>query len=221
MTWNSTWPINTLSVKANQVPGNQNTVYIETNMGNSVVGTNTVTTRDHFWNVDANLDGRHRFIQSPAFTEGGNPADPVVGTSMDGVIFIKQIKDTVQGFYRNNPTGSNTEVYQFIPAYRTGTVTISGSTWKDIGNPMQQNVYGEIYLYQNIDKSKIQKGYFSTSTTTAKAYSIRNKETDTSNTYYLELRNDQSNNLTLNIRLGDRGPINDGIWNWKLIYWAQ
>ena len=87
---------------------NQNTTYIETTMGNSAVGTNGVTTRDHFWNVGSNEDGRHRFIQSPAFTVGGLPADPVLGTGMDSVAFSKLLTVTesvaqqdIQPFFRN------------------------------------------------------------------------------------------------------------------------
>ena len=89
MAWSSTAPLGTVSVKANKAILGDNTTYIETTMGNSVVGSNAVTTRDHFWNVDANLDGRHRFIQSPAFTVGAVPADPVIGTGMDGVFYLK------------------------------------------------------------------------------------------------------------------------------------
>lgn len=108
MPWNSTSPIGSISVKANRTTMNQNTTYTETTMGNSAIGTNTVTTRDHFWNVGANEDGRHRFIQSPAFTVGGLPTDPVVGIGMDGVSFIKLLtaiqstaQQDVQPFYRN------------------------------------------------------------------------------------------------------------------------
>lgn len=108
MTWHSTFPLGTVSVKANRPIGQDNTTYIETTMGNSIIGTNGVTTRDHFWNVGANEDGRHRWIQSPAFTVGGLPADANIGTAMDGVLWYKLLSSTVstaqqdvQPFYRN------------------------------------------------------------------------------------------------------------------------
>ena len=105
MPWNSTWPVGSISVKANRVVGQQNTTYIETTMGNSIVGTNTTATRDHFWNVGTNEDGRHRFIQSPKFTVGGNPADPVLGTGMDGVRYIKSDGLTPARVVGSGPTG--------------------------------------------------------------------------------------------------------------------
>lgn len=108
MPWNSLVPLGTVSVKANKAIGQQNTTYIETTMGNDVIGTNAVTTRDHFWDVGANEDGRHRFVQSPDFTVGGNPADPVIGTGMDVVYYSKLLSSTastaqqdVQAFFKN------------------------------------------------------------------------------------------------------------------------
>jgi len=108
MPWNSTAPVGSISVKANRTILQQNTTYIETTMGTSIVGTNTVTTRDHFWNVGSDEDGRHRFMQSPAFTVGGLPVDPVVGTGMDSVMYSKLklaaeavAQQDVQPFFRN------------------------------------------------------------------------------------------------------------------------
>lgn len=108
MPWNPVWPIGNLSVKANETPGTQNTAYIETTMGNTAVGTQDDTTRDHFWNVGSFEDGRHRYVCSPAFTIGGNPADPVIGDQMDGVSYIRfktaaesTAQQDVQPFFQN------------------------------------------------------------------------------------------------------------------------
>ncbi len=108
MAWHSTAPVGSQSVKANRTILQDNTTYTEVTMGNSVVGTNAVTTRDHFWNVGANEDGRHRFIQSPGFTVGGLPTDPVIGTGMDSVDYSKlklvaesAAQQDVQPFFRN------------------------------------------------------------------------------------------------------------------------
>lgn len=54
MTWNSVWPDGTVSVKANETPGRQNTTYIETN-----------SQKDHYWAEDANNDGHHKKIEMP------------------------------------------------------------------------------------------------------------------------------------------------------------
>lgn len=108
MPWNSTFPLGSVSVKANKLIGNQNTTYIENTMGKEIVGTNTVTTRDHFWNVGSDEDGRHRFMQSPAFTVATLPEDPVLGTGMDAVWYAKLklvaesvSQQDVQPFFKN------------------------------------------------------------------------------------------------------------------------
>ena len=67
MPWNPISPDGTLSVKANRAPMRENTTYIQETMGNMAIGDNTTSTRDHFWNVDDDFDGRHRFIQSNEF----------------------------------------------------------------------------------------------------------------------------------------------------------
>ena len=54
MTWNSTWPIGTISVKDNRATGAENTAYIET--------TEKV---DHFWNESAPNDGKHKKVTLP------------------------------------------------------------------------------------------------------------------------------------------------------------
>jgi hypothetical protein len=130
MPWNSTFPLGSVSVRSNETIGQQNTTYTEVTMGNSIVGTNTVTTRDHFWNVGANQDGRHRFIQSPGFTVGALPTDPVIGTGMDGVSFFKLLtaiqstaQQDVQPFYRNT-----TQVMQLLGIRAMGVFTGSSST---------------------------------------------------------------------------------------------
>lgn len=143
MVWNSDWPVGTSSVKANQVTGNQNTVYIETTMGNDVVGTNNNTVRDHFWDVDATLDGRHRFIQSVGFTEGGNPANPVLGDSMDTLLYPKTTNGSVQWFHKN--IDADTNIYQVTPNQLTSTVVLTSSYATVVAVPA--NVWGEIFMY--------------------------------------------------------------------------
>jgi len=109
MPWNAIWPIGTISVRANRTTGNQNTAYIGTTMGDAAVGSNAVTTTDHFWNVSADLDGHHRFMKCAAFTVGGLPADPVSNNAfIQGIYYAKTktvaestVQQDTQCFYRN------------------------------------------------------------------------------------------------------------------------
>lgn len=220
MPWNSTWPIGSVSVKANRTAGQQNTTYIETTMGNSVVGTNTNATRDHFWNVGSNEDGRHRFVQSPAFTVGTNPTDPVIGTGMDTVLYAKTTNGRVQWFHRNAAG-----IYQFIPAFITGTVNISGDgsgDWKNLTS-VPANVYGQLLMYHNSagKQAYIQSGYFSSDATTVKAFSNRIKVTNESDDYLIQYRNDTTGSLTIQARRGVLGSGFDGSWTYLITYWAK
>lgn len=109
MTWSTTAPLGTVSVKANKSIIGDNFTYIRAKMGSTAADTtNDDTIRDHFWDVSTNFDGRHRFINSPAYTIGGIPADPVLGAGMDGVSYIKLLTSTqstaqqdTQPFFRN------------------------------------------------------------------------------------------------------------------------
>ncbi len=99
MTWSSLWPDPALSVKANQPAGALNTTYIENTLGNVANGSaNSTATKDHFWNVAANFDGRHRYINSPAYTTSSpGVTDPVIGAGMDCVLFprFKTVQEAV------------------------------------------------------------------------------------------------------------------------------
>lgn len=216
MPWNTTAPLGSVSVKANRILLQQNTTYIETTMGNSVLGTNTVTTRDHFWNVGANEDGRHRFIQSPAFTVGAVPTDPVIGTGMDGVRYLKTVSGRVQGFYRNAQG-----IYQYIPAYITGTVNINGvNNWLNL-SAIPANCYGQIFMFQNSDPAWCQTGIFSSSGVEVRGFSNRIVQDGTSNSYFVELRNNAAASLILQAARGNSGGAFDGVWTYYITYWTK
>lgn len=171
MAWSTVSPNGALSVKANLAVIGGNTTYTQITMGNGVVGTNDGVVRDHFWNVSANLDGRHRFIQSPAFTVGGNPADPVLGAGMDAVQYVKTVAGSVQGFYLN-ASGA----FQHIPAYFTGTVNIANTNIQDIvTTPIPPNCYGEIFMFTGMtgvanDTYSCQTGFFRSDATRVDAW---------------------------------------------------
>jgi len=216
MPWNSTWPIGGISVKANRTAGNQNTTYIETTMGNDIVGTNTVTMRDHFWNVGSNEDGRHRMIQSPAFTVGGNPEDPVVGTGMDAVLYAKTILDSVQWFTRNAST-----IFQATPGYYSGTVTISSSSSYTAVKTVPANCYGEIFLYTTATgKYSTQWGWFRSDVSTVEAWSNRTVVQGSGNSVSaVKFGNgSEASGLTIQARADDASS--GQTWNYKIFYRA-
>ena len=216
MPWNSTSPIGGVSVKANRPTQQQNTTYIEVTMGNSIVGTNTNTTRDHFWNVGANEDGRHRFIQSPAFTVLTVAADPVIGTGMDGVKYIKTVKGRVEGFYRNAAG-----IYQYIPSFLQGTVVV-GATYTTIVS-VPTNVYGEIFMFTNAAGEKsTQSGFFKSNGTicdsTSYAQSSNSGSSSTPNPRFNLVFATGANASGLDIR-AQTGVAAAGLtWNYRIIY---
>ncbi len=102
MVWNSVWPIGTISVSANQAPGNQNTAYIETNQK-----------KDHFFNEGDNLDGRHRPIN-----QQNVETDPQPSPGMNGVSYIKQSQGNQSQQFFNN----GNEVMQVTPTLIRGPI---------------------------------------------------------------------------------------------------
>lgn len=213
MPWNSTWPVGTSSVKTNRTSGQENTTYIETTMGNSVLGTNTVTTRDHFWNVGANEDGRHRFIQSPAFTVGGLSADAVVGTGMDGVLYLKTVLGRVQGFYRNAQG-----IYQYLPAFLSGSVVISGSYVDVVAVPA--NCYGQVTMYtaaRGIYSAVT--AHFRSDGTVVETWGLTQSDNGASNNTPLKFASG-SNATTLFIRARTSDAANGQTWNYRITYRA-
>jgi len=214
MPWNAVWPIGNISVKANRTTGNQNTTYIQTTMGNSIVGTNTAATRDHFWNISANVDGRHRFIQSPAFTVGAVATDPVIGTGMDAVNYLKTTNGRAEWFHRNTQG-----IYQYTPSVIRGTVTIA-STYNNLV-AVPANCYGEVFMFKNSDKGFCQQAIFSSKSDLVRAFSLRVKQDGTANSYYIEFDNLGGSAFMLRVRRGDSGSFVDGTWNYIVTYSAQ
>lgn len=216
MPWNSTWPVGNISVKANRIVGQQNTTYIETTMGNSPIGTNTTSTRDHFWAVGSDEDGRHRFIQSPAFTVGGNPADPVLGTGMDTVLYPKTTNGQVTWFQRNAQG-----IFQALPNILTGSANIpSGSSYSNVV-AVPANVWGYIFLYSpTLNEFGGQTGFFVSNGSTVMAWATAFfPQSQSTGNISLKLGNG-SEASGLNIR-ARRGSSAQTTWNYIVMYRAQ
>lgn len=216
MVWNSDWPIGSVSVKANRTTGDQNTKYIQETMGNSIVGTNTASTRDHFWDVGTNEDGRHRFIQSVGFTVGGLADDPVIGTGMDSVLYAKETNSRVEWFHRNN-----SGIYQFIPSVVTGDVVInvSGTTYQDLGVSVPANVYGDIFIYTTaLGRFSAVTGFFRSDGATVEAWAITNHAQGTSSAVAaLKFGNGSEADL-LNIRVRCDDAATGQTWHYIVTY---
>lgn len=217
MPWNSTFPLGSVSVKSNKAIGQQNTTYIQTTMGNSIVGTNTVTTRDHFWNVGANEDGRHRFIQSPAFTVGAVATDPVVGTGMSAVLYLKTTNGVPQWFTKTDIPSST--VYQVSPTVLRGSVMITSTSTYVTVAPVPANCYGEIFIYTTAQgENTTQTGYFRSGAALVEAWSIRGVEQSSNDNYAIKFGNG-SQALALNIR-ARRETGASASWNYIITYRA-
>ena len=84
--WNSISPDGTKSVKLNKTIIQANTTYTETELN-----------KDHFWNIGANEDGRHKFVNTPAT----NQATPAIGvnaplaTGMD-LLYFSRLKTAIE-----------------------------------------------------------------------------------------------------------------------------
>lgn len=222
MAWHSTWPVGSVSVKANRITGQENTTYTENTMGNDPVGTYTSATRDHFWNVGSDEDGRHRFMQSPGFTIGGIAADPLIAAGMDGVRYLRSdglSPARVVGFYRNAQT-----IYQYIPAYRTGTINIPSSSSYVAMVTVPDNSYGEIFMYNtdaDTGKYSAQVGFFKAKGGVVESFSL-NYQVDGSGSADNALKFGNGSNANLLNIMVRRESASSSQQNWiyKVMYRA-
>lgn len=211
MPWNSTWPVGNASVKANESTGTQNTTYIKTTMGGDAVGTNTTSTRDHFWGLGSDEDGRHRFIQSPAFTVGGSPDDPVVGTAMDAVLYAKTTNSQSQWFRRNSDG-----IYQVSPNVLTGTKTVTSSYSTLVSVPA--NTYGDIFMYRTADTIYSgSKGFFKSNGTIVQSWGLYQGPRGQGASLALKFGNGADANL-LNIQVRSESAQSGNSWNYIVTY---
>lgn len=223
MPWNSTFPLGSVSVKANRPIGQQNTTYIETTMGNSIVGTNTDTTRDHFWNVGSDEDGRHRFIQSVGFTSTAaapNDTYPVLGAGMQSVLFALESKGQLVWFHKIGDTNDESNIHQFIPNFLAGTVLISSSgTYQNIV-AVPNNVYGEIFMWTDANgKRSGQTGFFKSTNSIVEAWGLTQSDDSTSSSVPLKFASGtDAIDLTIKAR---RSDASSATWNYRITYRAM
>ena len=217
MAWNSTFPLGSVSVKANRAIGQANTTYIETTMGNSPIGTNTNITRDHFWNVGANEDGRHRFMNSPSFTVGGNPADPVVGTGMNAVWYLK-VTNAIPQWFTKTDVASGSIIYQATPNFLSGTVSITSSFGNIVAVPA--NVYGEIIIWRTTQgRTTAQSGFFRSDASKVEAWGQYLGNEGSGATLNVKFGNG-SDSSGLDIRAKNEAASGSNTWNYRITFRA-
>jgi hypothetical protein len=215
MTWNSTWPLGTVSVRANRITGQDNTTYIKSTMGGVPLATNLAGTTDHFWDVAAGLNGHHRFVKFPDYA-----ADPLIdNVSIRGVAYAKTVSvanTRIELFYKNNEG-----VYQVSPSYQTGTVAINGTGNIQTLFAVPANCYGEIFFTKDSDPSLCCQGIFSSSGSQTRGFTLRVRSTILGSfDYAIELLNDAAGGLNLRCNRGDGSSSTDGNWTWKATYRA-
>ena len=214
MTWHTTAPIGNIFVKANRTILQDNFTYTEVNMGNEIVGTNGVETRDHFWNVSGDENGHHRFIKSIGFTVGGNPEDPVIGTGMQTVLYAKTTNTRVEWFHRNAEN-----IYQFIPSFKTGTVIVGAGYTTVVTIP--ENVYGEVMMWTTATgRYSAVWGFFRSDGTTVEGWSvIANSQGSGNDRSALKLGNGSEADV-LNLRARPDAASSGLTWNYRITYRA-
>ncbi len=207
MTWHPTAPIGTISVKSNKLILQDNITYIENTMGNI-----SNPTKDHFWNVGANEDGHHRFVNMPQQTVFPTPT-----TGMDGIIYLKQASadaTNIEGFY-TNAQGR----YQFIPCILEGTVVVGSSMALLVAVP--KNVYGEIFMFTTLNGSLSgQSGFFKSNATIAEAWALTYHIQGTSNTKAALKFGNGSDASLLNLQVRSDDASSDQTWNYRITYRA-
>ena len=213
MTWNPVYPDGSKSVLANESPGLQITQYIETTMGNVAADVSNLTsTKDHYWNVGGDFNGRHRYINSVKFTVAGVATDAVIGTGMDSVLYAKETSSRVEWFHRNAEG-----IYQFMPSFKSGTHVVTASYTNMILVP--DNVYGEIFMWITSNGEHTgQTGFFKSITAIVDtwAYGLRNQGTPAAE-FNLDFANGSSAS-GLNIRVKTNKASAGNTWNYRITY---
>lgn len=159
MVWNSLSPDGTKSVKQNTTPMQQNTAYTETTLNN-----------DHYWNIGTDEDGHHKSVQMKNFINSavGAPADAPIATGMDACVYLRTVSASdsrIQGFFSNT-----NGIYQFIPAFKSGSVAMTGSYATVTSVPAHS--YGEVYMFLDNDSDNMAMAFFKSGAATVQSYAV-------------------------------------------------
>ena len=201
MVWSDVSPNGSISVNANTSSMQANTAYIETTMK-----------RDHYWNEGTDKDGHHKQIQITK-----QDSDANLDTGMNGVMYIKEASASntrVEGFYRNADG-----IYQFIPSFKKGTVSISSTTDYSNLTSVPANCYGNVSIFTTVDPNDMTYAFFVSNGTTVNAYSSQSSFGGSSDVKInLKFGNGtKASGLDLRARR-ESGPSTD--YTYRIVYWV-
>lgn len=123
MAWQPTFPKGSVSVKANETIGQDNTDYTKTTMN-----------VDHFWDGDGTEDGHHQFAQMPKFESApGVPGNPAIATGVGGVFYSKDKTAAeapggvdVQPFFENTVAAVD-QIMQLLAVRAMAVINVSAA----------------------------------------------------------------------------------------------
>jgi hypothetical protein len=182
----------------------ENTAYIEATMN-----------KDHFWKIGTNEDGHHKYVQMPAYTVGGNPADPALAAGMSGEIYFRTVSATnarVEAFYRNT-----NQIYQIGPSLQTGSVSVAGSYISVAVVP--DNSYGLIYMWIPGNNKNMAHGFFNAIGGVCQAFCSVTRLNDSGTNKTVLIFGNDSFASGLNIRAKTQDGSN-GTYDYRIVYWG-
>jgi len=150
MAWHSTAPDGAQSVKSNRTILQDNTTYIE----------NTVGT-DHFWDVGANLDGHHQFVQ----TQNTNTDDsslqtnPQLATEMNLVYYSRQ-KTASESVTQQDSQPYVKNIAGTGPYYNEGVMQLLGIRACALFNVATNNAITVLYQHNITSITRSNEGIF-------------------------------------------------------------
>lgn len=206
MVWNSLSPDGTKSVKQNTTPMLQNTAYTESTM-------NT----DHYWNIGTDEDGHHKSIQMKNFINSsvGAPADAPIATGMDACVYLRTVSASdarIQGFFRNT-----NGIYQFIPAFKSGSVAITSSYATVAAVPAHS--YGQIFMFLDNNDDNMSMGFFKSGAATVQTYASTTQFSGSSTAGTNLKFGNGAEASGLNIRARKQDGSN-GTYLYRIVYWG-
>lgn len=143
MPWNSTFPLGSVSVRANRTIGQQNTTYLETILKN-----------DHYFNEDVSKDGYHKKASMPNY--GSTPGVPA-GT--DGVYYVFTNGSEKESRFTND--GNASFHLNIWTQQLRGTFTLTDTSTNINIATIPSNAVGQIIMFRrNASPFVVQTGQF-------------------------------------------------------------
>lgn len=150
MPWHAVSPVGNRSVRFNRADMNDNTTYIGNTLGNA-----TNTLQDHYWDIGANEDGRHRQVTMRSF--GENIQAPLAPL-MDAAIYLNRETDNeLQVRAREATADWRLNLWETL---NKGTFTTPGDNSVFSILPMIPNRFGFVLIYLKVTPFLAMDGYF-------------------------------------------------------------